>query len=31
MTSVISAYLVLVNAATFLVYGIDKLKAKRGK
>ena len=31
MTSVISAYLVLVNAVTFIVYGIDKLKAKRGK
>lgn len=31
MTSVISAYLVLVNAVTFLVYGIDKLKAKKGK
>lgn len=31
MTSLFSAYLVLVNAATFLVYGIDKLKAKRGK
>ena len=29
--SLFFAYLVLVNAVTFLVYGIDKLKAKRGK
>lgn len=24
-------YLVLINVITFLIYGIDKLKAKKGK
>ena len=31
MTEAILYYLVAVNVATFLVYGIDKFKAKRGK
>ena len=31
MTEVILYYLVAVNVVTFLVYGIDKFKAKRGK
>ena len=31
MTEAILYYLVAVNVVTFLVYGIDKFKAKRGK
>ena len=31
MTEAILYYLVAVNVATFLIYGIDKFKAKRGK
>ena len=31
MTEAILYYLVAVNVMTFLVYGIDKFKAKRGK
>lgn len=30
MTSVVSAYLVFVNVIAFLVYGVDKLKARKG-
>ena len=30
MTSVVSAYLVFVNVIAFFVYGIDKLKARKG-
>ena len=30
MTSVVSAYLVFVNVIAFLVYGLDKLKARKG-
>ena len=28
---VVGGYLVLINLLTFIVYGIDKLKAKKGK
>ena len=28
---VVGSYLVLINLLTFIVYGIDKLKAKKGK
>ena len=31
MTSVVSAYLVFVNVIAFLVYGVDKLKARKGR
>lgn len=31
MTSIFEIYLIVINLVTFLVYGIDKLKAKRGK
>ncbi|MBO4752341.1 MAG: DUF1294 domain-containing protein [Bacteroidales bacterium] len=31
MTSIFEIYLIAINLVTFLVYGIDKLKAKRGK
>ena len=31
MTNIILYYLLAVNIATFLLYGIDKYKAKKGK
>ena len=31
MNNIISCYILGINAVTFIVYGIDKLKAKRGK
>lgn len=31
MTEFVISYLVAVNAVTFVIYGIDKLKALRGK
>lgn len=31
MEELISGYLVAINVLTFLVYGLDKLKAKKGK
>ena len=31
MTSLFTIYLIVINFVTFLIYGIDKLKAKRGK
>ena len=30
MTNVLLYYLIVINIVTFLVYGIDKLKAKQG-
>lgn len=31
LTKILTIYLVAINASTFLVYGIDKWKAKRSK
>ena len=31
MTSILEIYLIAINLVTFFIYGIDKLKAKRGK
>lgn len=31
MLSILGVYLLVINVVTFFVYGIDKLKAKRGK
>ena len=31
MTSILEIYLIVINLVTFFIYGIDKLKAKRGK
>ncbi|MBO4588587.1 MAG: DUF1294 domain-containing protein [Bacteroidales bacterium] len=31
MISILEIYLIAINLVTFFIYGIDKLKAKRGK
>ena len=31
MTSILEIYLIAINLVTFFIYGIDKLKAKRGR
>lgn len=31
MTFILEIYLIAINLVTFFIYGIDKLKAKRGK
>ena len=31
MTSILEIYLIAINLVTYFIYGIDKLKAKRGR